>query len=137
MNFFKKLGKTATDLWGSTVYKVGSVRKISKINATSSTLFTAYPASQVAQFGVDFPTYIDPRLKAGFAMTYDVNAALMRKIAIQLKRNFHCVDLGVELGRTCSLDSKQEKDYSHYIAFYVALSAFPTGILNHRTGMDY
>ena len=34
MNFFKKLGKTATDLWGSNVYKVGSVRKISKINAT-------------------------------------------------------------------------------------------------------
>jgi predicted amidophosphoribosyltransferase len=34
MNFFKKLGKTATDIWASTVYKVGSVRKISKINAT-------------------------------------------------------------------------------------------------------
>ena len=34
MNFFKKLGRTATDIWASTVYKVGSVRKISKINAT-------------------------------------------------------------------------------------------------------
>ena len=36
MNFFRKLGKSATDLWISTVYKVGSVRKISKINATLS-----------------------------------------------------------------------------------------------------
>ena len=110
---------------------------ISRINATSTTLFTAFPASQVARFGVDFPTYIDPKLKAGFSMTYDINAALMRNIAIQLKRNFHCVDVGVEFGRSCSLDSDQEKDYSHYVAFYVALTSLPTATVNYKAGADY
>ena len=131
-------------IWGSYMYSdlyyqrgtysMGSM--LNKINATSSTLFTAYPASQMAQFGIDFPTYIDPRLKAGFSMTYDVNAALLTNMAIMLKRNFHCVDVGVELGRTCSLDSDQDKAYSHYIAFYISLASLPTGILNQITGFN-
>jgi len=115
-------------------YSMGSM--LNQINATSSTLYTSYPASQMATVGINFPTYIDPRLTGGFSFTYDVNAALMQNMSFRLKRNFHCVDVGVEVGRSCSLNSDQDKDYSHYIAFYVSLTAMPSTMFGYKFGSN-
>lgn len=104
-------------------FSMGSM--MTQINATSSTLSAAYPTAQDVTLGLDFPTYIDPRLKGGVKFTYDVEAALMKNMAFYLKRNFHCVDVILEAGRSEERDADQDKDESYYVMFFVSLSTMP------------
>lgn len=114
-------------------FSMGSMME--QINATSSTLSASYPTAQDITLGLDFPTYIDPRLKGGVRFTYDVEAALMKNMAFYLKRNFHCVDVIVEAGRTQERDSDQDKDESYYVMFFVSLSTMPEVGIGQKQGL--
>ena len=81
-------------------YSMGSM--LTQINSTSATLDASYPMSQMATIGVNFPTYIDPKLTGSFSVTYDVEAALLQDMDRLLKRNFHCVDVVAAFGRSFS-----------------------------------
>ncbi len=113
-------------------YSMGSM--LTQINSTSATLDASYPMSQMATIGVNFPTYIDPKLTGSFSVTYDVEAALLQDMTVSLKRNFHCVDVVAAFGRSVQLNSKQDKDSSFYVAFYVSLSAMPSLTLGQKFG---
>ena len=113
-------------------YSMGST--LTQINATSATLSAVYPSSQMATIGVNFPTYIDPKLTGSFSITYDVDAALLQDMSVALKRNFHCVDVMAAFGRSVQLNSKQEKDSSFYVAFYISLSAMPSLSIGQKFG---
>ena len=112
-------------------FSMGSMME--QINATSSTLSASYPTAQDITLGLDFPTYIDPRLKGGVRFTYDVEAALMKNMAFYLKRNFHCVDVIVEAGRTQERDSDQDESY--YVMFFVSLSTMPEVGIGQKQGL--
>ena len=114
-------------------FSMGSMME--QINATSSTLSAAYPTAQDFTLGLDFPTYIDPRLKGGVKFTYDVEAALMKNMAFYLKRNFHCVDVILEAGRSQERDGNQDKDESYYVMFFVSLSTMPQVGFGQKQGL--
>ena len=114
-------------------FSMGSMME--QINATSSTLSAAYPTAQDFTLGLDFPTYIDPRLKGGVKFTYDVEAALMKNMAFYLKRNFHCVDVILEAGRSQERDANQDKDESYYVMFFVSLSTMPQVGFGQKQGL--
>lgn len=104
-------------------YSMGSM--LEQINATSATLSASYKTAQSFTVGIDFPTYIDPKLKAGARMSYDVEKAVMSNVAFYLKRNFHCIDAAVEFGRNQELDTDKGKDTDYYVMFLITLSTMP------------
>ena len=104
-------------------YSMGSM--LEQINATSATLSADYKTAQSFTIGIDFPTYIDPKLKAGARMSYDIEKAVMSNVAFYLKRNFHCIDAAVEFGRNQELDTDKGKDTDYYVMFLISLSTMP------------
>ena len=52
-----------------------------------------------------------------------------------MKRNFHCVDVIVEAGRTQERDSDQDKDESYYVMFFVSLSTMPEVGIGQKQGL--
>jgi len=110
--------------WRRSVYSMGTM--LEAANATSSSLDILERPTQTARLVVGFPTYIDKRLKGEFYMVYDVNQALMEDIGVRLVRNFHCFDVGVNVGVETDRDSEGGKDSSFYISGFVGLTAMPS-----------
>ncbi len=115
------------------VYSMGTM--IDTVNTATTSLSTWYPRSQWVNFGVDFPTYIDPKLKAGIMVAYDVDAALMSDAAIKLTRDFHCFLIGLQLGRKLTRNADGDKEPSYYVSGFISLSAMPGAKLSGRTNM--
>lgn len=104
-------------------YSMGSM--LTRINATSA-FETAFDRHQSIGGGIEFPFFYEyTKLKGIFLVSYDIDAALMRNVSVGFRRNFHCWDLYVEVGREGERAWDSDKEYSHYISFYLSLTAMP------------
>ena len=114
------------------IYSMGSM--FTQINATSA-FETAFERHQTVGGGIEFPTYIDKSLSGRFSFYYDVDAALMQNMAFGLTKKFHCWQLDVEAGRDCNRrGSDNDKEYTHYISFFVSLTAMPGAGFGRKVG---
>lgn len=104
-------------------FSMGST--LSAVNATSL-FYTAYERGQDFTGGLEFPTYIDPKLTGYIRFDYDVDAAIMRDVALGFKRNFHCWLVQFEFGRKGERGGKRNnKRYDNYFAVFASLTAMP------------
>ncbi len=102
-------------------YSMGST--LTGINA-SSLFYAAYDRDQDITGGLEFPLFFDDRTKGYVRFEYDVDAALMRDIAVGISRTFHCWKVRAEFGREGER-SGSKKDYDNYFAVFVSLTAMP------------
>ncbi len=104
-------------------YSMGST--ISTVNA-ASLFYSAYNREQDAYGGLEFPVLFDKKTRGYIRFSYDVDAALMRDIAIGVSRSFHCWNVQVEFGREGERGGRNYgKKYDNYFAVFASLTALP------------
>lgn len=100
--------------------------------SASSIFFSRSTRGQHIGGGLEFPLF-DDKTSGYFALSYDVDAALMENMSIGIRRKFHCWQLHAEFGRECERRGDDyKKEYSHYIAIFVSLTAMPGVEFGHK-----
>ncbi len=111
-------------------YSMGST--LSGVNATSL-MYSQLTRGQYLTGGLEFPVIFDPKTSGYIQFAYDVDAALMKNVGIGVKRDFHCWQLQLEVGRDCDRGgSDYDKEYDYYFSFFVSLTAMPDVQLGHK-----
>lgn len=102
-------------------------------NVNSTTNFASYcDRNQLARISIGFPTYIDPRLKGRFSITYDVDEDLVDDASLTLTREFHCWYLQVGGGVSFDRNGKGRKEWDAYIGMAVGLTAMPGAAISAK-----
>lgn len=107
-------------------------------NMNASTNFASYcDRSQLATITLGFPTYIDPRLKGRFSISYDVDEDLIDDASITLTREFHCWYLQVGGGISFERNGDGKKEWDAYIGVALGLTAMPGAALSAKYSHEY
>ncbi len=92
------------------IYSMGST--FSEIQ--SGNAFDQYYNNSIQQlrWGFDFPLF-DNKSKFAYELFYDFEAGYLREQKVKITRNLHCVEVALEVGRTTSEDSSNNKQYDN------------------------
>ena len=106
-------------------------------NPAAMTNFPSYfERNQFASLQLDFPTYIDKRLKGRFRLRYDIDDGLVDNVDLTLRRDFHCWYLEVSAGAEFSRNDINERTWEAYVGFAVGLTAMPGASIGARAGFE-
>ena len=106
-------------------------------NSAAMTNFpTSFERYQVATLKIDFPTYIDKRLKGRFGIRYDIDEGLIDNFDLTLRRDFHCWYLEVSAGAEFSRNYASEREWEAYVGFAMGLTAMPGASIGARTSFE-
>ena len=106
-------------------------------NPAAMTNFPTYfERNQYASLQLDFPTYIDKRLKGRFSIRYDVDDGLIDNVDLTLRRDFHCWYLELSAGAEFTRDYASKRTWEAYVGFALGLTAMPGASIGARTSFE-
>ncbi|MBP5182499.1 MAG: hypothetical protein J6331_05670, partial [Lentisphaeria bacterium] len=100
--------------------------------AAMTSFATYFERKQTISLALNFPTYIDDRLKGRASVSYNVDDDLVDNVDITLTRNFHCWYLQMSGGMQFSRNDVQKKTWKWYVGFAMGLTAMPGAAITAR-----
>ncbi|MBR2363591.1 MAG: LPS-assembly protein LptD [Lentisphaeria bacterium] len=100
--------------------------------AAMTSFSTFFEREQSVNIALDFPTYIDERLKGRASVNYDVDDDLVDNVDITLTRHFHCWYLQISAGMEFSRNAVNRKAWEGYLGMAFGLTAMPGAAITAR-----
>jgi hypothetical protein len=98
------------------VYKTQSIYSMGSTfsEVQSGNAFDQYYNNAVQQlrWGFDFPLF-DNKSKFAYELLYDFEAGYLREQNVKITRNFHCVEVALQVGRSTNEDGNGNKEYDN------------------------
>lgn len=104
--------------------------------AAMTSFATYFERQQIVSLSLDFPTYIDDRLKGRASISYDVDDDLIDNVDLTLTRHFHCWYLQVSVGAEFTRNAANNRTWEGYIGMALGLTAMPGAAINSRSDLE-